>query len=38
MEAVMIHCVAKDNYRQQALFETCLPVLANAPRPTRFEF
>jgi protein-L-isoaspartate(D-aspartate) O-methyltransferase len=38
MEAVMIHCVANDNYRQQALFETCLPVLAHAPRPTRFEF
>ena len=38
MEAVMIQCVANHNYRQQALFETCLPVLANAPRPTRFEF
>ena len=38
MEAVMIHCVAPNNFRQQALFETCLPVLANAPRPTRFEF
>jgi protein-L-isoaspartate(D-aspartate) O-methyltransferase len=38
MEAVMVHCIASDNYRQQALFETCLPVLANAPRPTRFEF
>ena len=38
MEAVMIQCVASDNYRQQALFETCLPVLANAPRPSHFEF
>lgn len=38
MEAIMLQCVASDNYRQQALFETCLPVLANAPRPTRFEF
>lgn len=38
MEAIMIQCVAKDSYRQQALFETCLPALVNAPRPTRFEF
>ena len=38
MEAVIIHCVAKDNYRQQALFEICLPVLANVPQPSRFEF
>jgi len=38
MEAVMIQCVATDNYRQQALFETCLPPLTNAPQPSRFEF
>ena len=38
MEAVMIHRVAHDNFRQQALFETCLPPLINATRPSRFEF
>jgi protein-L-isoaspartate(D-aspartate) O-methyltransferase len=38
MEAVMIQCIATDNYRQQAVFETCLPPLLNAPQPPRFEF
>lgn len=38
MEAVMIQCVATNNYRQQALFETCLPPLVNAPQFSRFEF
>lgn len=38
MEAVMIQRTAQDGFRQQVLFETCLPMLANAPQPTRFEF
>ena len=38
MEAIMIQRISQDNFRQQALFETCLPILTNAPRPTHFEF
>ena len=38
MEAIMIQRTAQDGFRQQVLFETCLPMLANAPQPTRFEF
>lgn len=38
MEAVMIHRITADSFRQQALFEICLPQLSNAPQPKRFEF
>lgn len=38
MEAIMIQRTAQDGFRQQVLFETCLPILANVPQPTRFEF
>ncbi|HEU4709416.1 MAG TPA: protein-L-isoaspartate O-methyltransferase [Methylophilaceae bacterium] len=38
MEAIMIQRLSQDNFRQQALFETCLPILTNAPRPTHFTF
>jgi protein-L-isoaspartate(D-aspartate) O-methyltransferase len=38
MEAVIIHRVTQDNFRQQTLFETCLPALVNAPQPAHFKF
>lgn len=38
MEATMVQRVSQDSFRQQALFETCLPMLAGAPRPSYFEF
>ena len=38
MEAVLSTRVSKDAVKQNVLFETCLPVLVNAPQPSRFSF
>ena len=38
MEAVLITRVAGADYRRQALFETCAPVLVNAPEAEGFVF
>lgn len=38
MEAMMIRRLAHDVYKREVLFETCLPVLINAPQPSRFSF
>ncbi|HWU83834.1 MAG TPA: protein-L-isoaspartate O-methyltransferase [Rhodocyclaceae bacterium] len=38
MEATMVHRLSADTFRQDVLFETCLPMLDNAPQPARFQF
>ncbi len=38
MEATMIRRVSADGFKQDAIFETCLPPLINAPQPDRFQF
>jgi len=38
MEATIIRCVAANSFKRNVLFETCLPVLNNAPQPQRFRF
>lgn len=38
MEATLIERVSADSFRHTGLFETCLPVLADAPQPQRFQF
>lgn len=38
MEAVLSTRVNNDAVKQNVLFETCLPVLFNAPQPSRFSF
>jgi protein-L-isoaspartate(D-aspartate) O-methyltransferase len=38
MEAVLATRVSKDAIKKNVLFETCLPVLTNAPQPSRFSF
>lgn len=38
MQATLIQRVAQDAYREDVLFETCLPPLANAPQAQKFEF
>lgn len=38
MEATMIRRIDQDSFRQDVLFETCLPVLDNAPEAARFAF
>jgi protein-L-isoaspartate(D-aspartate) O-methyltransferase len=38
MEAMLLTCVSPGVYRRSPLFETCIPPLANAPRPDRFIF
>lgn len=38
MEATLIERVSADGFRQTGLFETCLPVLDNAPQPEHFKF
>ncbi|MBK5970241.1 MULTISPECIES: protein-L-isoaspartate O-methyltransferase family protein [Thiorhodovibrio] len=38
MEAVLITRVGPGRYRQEALFETCVPALENAPQPEAFVF
>ncbi|MCB5185906.1 protein-L-isoaspartate O-methyltransferase [Methylobacillus gramineus] len=38
MEAIMIRRVNATTFRQDILFETCIPELGNAPQPARFAF
>ncbi|HLD08925.1 MAG TPA: protein-L-isoaspartate O-methyltransferase [Methylophilaceae bacterium] len=38
MEATIIRRIAANSFKQDVLFETCLPALANAPQPQRFQF
>lgn len=38
MQAILTERVSELGFKQEVLFETCLPVLANAPQPERFEF
>lgn len=38
MEATLIRRVAENSFKHDVLFETCLPVLNNAPQPQRFQF
>ena len=38
MEAMLVKRVSEDACEREALFETCLPILANAPQPERFSF
>lgn len=38
MQATLIRRVTEDAFRADALFETCVPQLANAPLPARFKF
>jgi protein-L-isoaspartate(D-aspartate) O-methyltransferase len=38
MEATVTQRVSEDSYRHETIFETCLPVLENAPQATKFAF
>ena len=38
MEAILVERIASDIFKRDALFETCLPLLANAPMPSKFSF
>jgi protein-L-isoaspartate(D-aspartate) O-methyltransferase len=38
MEAVLIRRRGDTGFHQESLFETCIPALANAPKPRRFVF
>ncbi|EIC20301.1 protein-L-isoaspartate O-methyltransferase family protein [Thiorhodovibrio frisius] len=38
MEAVLIQRLGPGQYRQESLFETCVPALENAPQPEAFVF
>jgi protein-L-isoaspartate(D-aspartate) O-methyltransferase len=38
MEAIIIRRVATNGFKQDVLFETCLPALNNAPQPEHFQF
>jgi protein-L-isoaspartate(D-aspartate) O-methyltransferase len=38
MQATLIHRVSETAYRQNILFETCIPELENAPQADRFVF
>ena len=38
MEATLIRRISEDVFRQDAIFETCLPQLDNAPQPEKFSF
>ena len=38
MQATLIHRVSETGFRQDVLFETCLPELINAPQAKQFEF
>lgn len=38
MEATMIRRVTTTSFRRDVIFETCIPVLQNAPQPERFAF
>ncbi len=38
MQATLIHRVTESGFREETLFETCLPELINAPQAQQFEF
>ena len=38
MEAILVQRLSLDTFKRDALFETCLPLLANTPKPTSFSF
>ncbi len=38
MEAILVERIASASFKRNALFETSLPLLANAPKPTKFSF
>ncbi len=38
MEATLIHRVSETGFREEVLFETCIPELINAPQAQQFEF
>ena len=38
MQATLIQRVSENGYREDVLFETCLPALINAPKTKQFEF
>ena len=38
MQATLIHRVSETGFREDVLFETCLPELINAPQAKQFEF
>jgi protein-L-isoaspartate(D-aspartate) O-methyltransferase len=38
MQATLIQRVSETGFRQNVLFETCIPALENAPQAETFEF
>ncbi len=38
MQAKLTQRISEDAFRHETLFETCLPLLENAPQTTKFEF
>lgn len=38
MQATLTQRLSADAFRQETIFETCLPMLSNAPQPQKFEF
>ncbi len=38
MQAILIHRVSETGFREDVLFETCIPELINAPQAQQFEF
>jgi len=38
MQAKLTQRISEDAFRHETLFETCLPLLVNAPQTTKFEF
>ena len=38
MQATLIQRVSKTGYKEDVLFETCIPELINAPQAEQFEF
>ncbi|MCB5190758.1 protein-L-isoaspartate O-methyltransferase [Methylobacillus arboreus] len=38
MEATIVRRISEESFRQDVIFETCLPQLENAPQPQKFNF
>jgi protein-L-isoaspartate(D-aspartate) O-methyltransferase len=38
MQATLTQRISEDAYRHETIFETCLPVLEDAPQATKFAF
>jgi protein-L-isoaspartate(D-aspartate) O-methyltransferase len=38
MRATLTQRDSEDQFKHEAIFETCLPALINAPQATKFEF